>query len=149
MLTLVSKEMTFDAAHMLTGYDGDCQNLHGHTYRVVVRVAEKMGYYRTNLCDSIVMDFSQLKNYLDGVITKFDHAYLYNLALDANSLEVAIATTLERENRKTLAMPFPVTAENIAFYIYKQLSANVQIHSVSVWETPTSCATYGPDEGRQ
>ena len=27
---------TFAAAHQLKGYDGDCRNLHGHNYSVVV-----------------------------------------------------------------------------------------------------------------
>jgi 6-pyruvoyltetrahydropterin/6-carboxytetrahydropterin synthase len=35
MLT-VSKECRFDAAHVLTNHAGQCKNLHGHTYRVVV-----------------------------------------------------------------------------------------------------------------
>ena len=30
---------TFSAAHQLKGYDGDCRNLHGHNYSVVVNVA--------------------------------------------------------------------------------------------------------------
>ena len=29
---------TFAAAHQLKGYDGDCRNLHGHNYSVVVTV---------------------------------------------------------------------------------------------------------------
>ena len=39
MLT-VSKQCQFDAAHVLTNHAGQCKNLHGHTYRVVVEVAE-------------------------------------------------------------------------------------------------------------
>ena len=35
MLT-VSKTVSFDAAHLLTGHAGQCRNLHGHTYRVTV-----------------------------------------------------------------------------------------------------------------
>ena len=32
----VSKEFTFDCAHMLTGHDGLCKNLHGHTYKLII-----------------------------------------------------------------------------------------------------------------
>ena len=35
------------------------------------------------------------------------------------------------------------TAENIAVFIYNRIkSENDQVYSVSVWETPTTCATY-------
>ena len=29
---------TFSAAHQLKGYDGNCKNLHGHNYSVVVTI---------------------------------------------------------------------------------------------------------------
>ena len=32
----VSKEFSFDMAHLLDGHDGKCQNLHGHTYKLQV-----------------------------------------------------------------------------------------------------------------
>ena len=34
----VTKEVTFDSAHMLSNYSGKCQNLHGHTYKLQVTV---------------------------------------------------------------------------------------------------------------
>ena len=32
----VTKEITFDVAHMLSYYEGRCANLHGHTYKLQV-----------------------------------------------------------------------------------------------------------------
>lgn len=32
----VTKEITFDSAHMLSNYEGKCSNLHGHTYKLQV-----------------------------------------------------------------------------------------------------------------
>ena len=45
---------TFSAAHQLKGYNGDCKNLHGHNYSVVVTM-------KSPELDSIgiAMDFSQ------------------------------------------------------------------------------------------
>ena len=36
----VTKTVKFDAAHVLTNHQGLCKNLHGHTYRVDVSVAQ-------------------------------------------------------------------------------------------------------------
>ena len=39
----ISVEKHFDAAHYLREYKGKCENMHGHRYRVVVKVtAEKL-----------------------------------------------------------------------------------------------------------
>ena len=32
------KEFDFDAAHFLPNYNGKCEHLHGHTYKLVVKV---------------------------------------------------------------------------------------------------------------
>ena len=32
----IEKEFTFEAAHYLRDYDGDCGRVHGHSYRVVL-----------------------------------------------------------------------------------------------------------------
>lgn len=34
----VLKEFEFDAAHYLPEYNGKCERLHGHTYKLVVKV---------------------------------------------------------------------------------------------------------------
>ncbi|MBO7282473.1 MAG: 6-carboxytetrahydropterin synthase, partial [Alistipes sp.] len=34
----LTKEFTFEAAHMLEGYDGLCREIHGHSYRLFVTV---------------------------------------------------------------------------------------------------------------
>ena len=35
-------EKTFDSAHYLEHYDGDCARMHGHTYKVQICVAGEM-----------------------------------------------------------------------------------------------------------
>ena len=65
---------TFSAAHQLRGYDGDCRNLHGHNYSVVVNVAAE----RLNAI-GIALDFKLLKAALDGLLAQFDHHNLSEL----------------------------------------------------------------------
>ncbi|MBQ6353308.1 MAG: 6-carboxytetrahydropterin synthase QueD [Lentisphaeria bacterium] len=65
---------TFSAAHQLKGYEGDCRNLHGHNYSVVVNVAaEKLNDI------GIALDFKQLKAALDDLLARFDHHNLSEL----------------------------------------------------------------------
>ena len=65
---------TFSAAHQLKGYDGDCKNLHGHNYSVVVHVAaEKLNDI------GIALDFKLLKAALDEVLSGYDHHNLSEL----------------------------------------------------------------------
>ena len=35
---ILVKEFEFDAAHNLVNYHGKCENLHGHTYKLVIKL---------------------------------------------------------------------------------------------------------------
>jgi len=55
----VCKEMTFDCAHMLSGHNALCKNLHGHTYKVQVSVT---GYkLDKGSSQDMIIDFKDLK----------------------------------------------------------------------------------------
>jgi 6-pyruvoyltetrahydropterin/6-carboxytetrahydropterin synthase len=89
---LVSKEFTFDAAHNLTEYNGQCEALHGHTYRLRVTLDGDVKP------DGMVFDFVELKRIVsERVVTVLDHSYLND----------------------TLRQP---TAENIAAWIWEKLA---------------------------
>ena len=64
--------MKFDAAHSLPHYEGECKNLHGHTWHVefFIRVPRKRD------ADGIGTDFKSLKARLSKVLP--DHKYLNN-----------------------------------------------------------------------
>jgi len=133
MLT-VSKECRFDAAHVLTNHAGQCRNLHGHTYRLVVEVAESTGD------GDMVMDFKDLKQILrEVVLERFDHAFMYD---ETSAIECDIAATVARHEMRRAALPFRTTAENLARYFFNELSARVNVLAVHLYETSESCATY-------
>jgi len=54
---VLSLKGKFDAAHRLKDYDGDCSNLHGHTwkYKIAIKGAKPDAY-------GIIVDFRVLKN---------------------------------------------------------------------------------------
>lgn len=117
----ISVEETFDAAHCLPNHEGQCRRLHGHTYRVMARF--RFG----SLAESgMAIDFREAKTALRTVLVDLDHQYLNDLPMFAQVTP---------------------TAENIAGHVFGLISAaHASLHSVSVWETPTSCATYYRDD---
>jgi 6-pyruvoyltetrahydropterin/6-carboxytetrahydropterin synthase len=112
----------FDAAHALRGYEGECRELHGHTWDVEATVAgEKLDDV------GIVYDFKRLKDDLSAVLTPFDHVYLNDVP------------------------PFDTmnaTAENLARVVYEALAervaADVRVVEIAVWESPVAKLVYRP-----
>ena len=107
----------FSAAHNLRNYRGKCENLHGHNWKVEVKLSsrklDKIG---------MVMDFTKLKEITKDIISDLDHKYLNEIAY------------FKKINP---------TSENIAKFIYGKIGKrNKNIAAVSVWENDTSCATY-------
>ena len=114
-------ETDFSSAHNLRGYEGACERLHGHNWKVEVCIeAEKL--------DSIEMalDFKVLKQKTNHIIETLDHRYLNDVP------------------------PFHKlnpTAENIARFIYQELSkvlndGNIRVKKVRVWESEKTAAAY-------
>lgn len=134
-MTTVTKTVKFDAAHVLTNHQGLCKNLHGHTYRVDVSVAAD------EPSEGMVIDFKDLKRIaMEKICDKFDHAFIYNTA---SAGEREIASVVEKNGMRTVAIPFRSTAENLARYFFDELKgAVVGLVSVKVWETAENCAEY-------
>ena len=136
MSTTVTKTVRFDAAHILTNHQGLCKNLHGHTYRVDVSVAQGSGDTR-----DMVIDFKDLKRIASEVVCeRFDHAFIYNTE---SAGEREIAAVVEKNGMRTVAIPFRSTAENLARMFFGELKARIPgLSAVKVWETADSCAEY-------
>jgi 6-pyruvoyltetrahydropterin/6-carboxytetrahydropterin synthase len=132
----VTKTIRFDAAHVLTNHQGLCKNLHGHTYRVDVSVAQGDGDTR-----DMVIDFKDLKRIASEVVCeRFDHAFIYNTE---SAGEREIAAVVEKNGMRTVAIPFRSTAENLARMFFGELKALIPgLAAVKVWETADSCAEY-------
>ena len=133
-MTTVTKTVRFDAAHILTNHQGLCKNLHGHTYRVDVSVAQADG-----AGGDMVIDFKDLKRIsAETICDRFDHAFIYNTE---SAGEREIAAVVERHGMRTVSLPFRSTAENLAQMFFGELRAKIPgLKSVKVWETADSCA---------
>ncbi|MFC1675053.1 6-carboxytetrahydropterin synthase QueD [Candidatus Omnitrophota bacterium] len=113
----VRVEGDFSSAHNLREYKGKCEELHGHNWKVEVKVCKE----KLDPC-GMVMDFTELKSCLNKVLEKLDHKHLNNIQY------------FKKVNP---------TSENIAKYIFDNLLADLAgISSVTVWESRNSRATY-------
>lgn len=114
----------FSAAHNLLNYQGDCENLHGHNWKIEVTV-------KTEQLDTagLGIDFKTLKRHTNEVLDRLDHKYLNNL-----------------EFFKDVSP----SSEHISRYIFESLEElltipGVLLESVRVWESDNACATYTRD----
>lgn len=144
-MTIVTKTVRFDAAHILTNHQGLCRNLHGHTYRVDISVGmadSKDGPGSTEGAD-MVIDFKDLKSIATEIICKrFDHAFIYSTA---SAGESEIAEVVQRHGMRVVALPFRSTAENLSRYFFEELSPHLAgLVSVKVWETQDNAAEFRP-----
>jgi len=111
----------FAAAHALRDYAGECSQLHGHNWKVEVEVIA------TSLDEAgMGIDFKTIKIHAKEALSRLDHRHLNEIK------------------------PFDTinpTAENIAAYLYRQLSgslngARIRVAAVTLWETERACVRY-------
>jgi 6-pyruvoyltetrahydropterin/6-carboxytetrahydropterin synthase len=77
MEILVVKKFRFEAAHFLPGYEGDCAQLHGHSYELHIGIK---GNINPTHKTGMVVDFKNLKKIVHAcVISKVDHKCLNDL----------------------------------------------------------------------
>ncbi|QCQ22420.1 6-carboxytetrahydropterin synthase QueD [Desulfoglaeba alkanexedens] len=114
-------ETHFSAAHRLKGYPGDCARLHGHNWMVEVTV-------RCTQLDAlgIGIDFRDVRTALKEAVADLDHQDLGEIP------------AFRAQNP---------TSENIARYLYRELSSKLddasrRVSKVKVCETPGAGALY-------
>lgn len=112
---------SFAAAHNLINYQGDCENLHGHNWRVEVTVTatelDKAG---------LGIDFKVIKREAGVVIKELDHKYL---------------------NDNPAFKGISPSSEHISRYLYHRLSETlnndtIKVDNITVWESDNASATY-------
>ena len=123
----------FAAAHFLKDYNGKCENLHGHNYKVYAHV-------RGNKLNEggMLLDFTKLKAALRSVCKKLDHTNLNDLDyFEQNPSAERIAIYIYEQIIQLLAQ------ENIDI-AYKNQTDDAFLYAIDVFETDTSRARYIP-----
>ena len=129
----VTKRIDFCYGHRLLNYEGICRHPHGHNAVVEIEV-------RTASLDGrhMVCDFGDIKHTVKAWIDReLDHKMI--LRRDDPLLE-----PLRQQGEPVFVVDENPTAEHIAFLIFEQTRREgFPVVRVTVWETPTSFATYG------
>jgi 6-pyruvoyltetrahydropterin/6-carboxytetrahydropterin synthase len=133
MMYKVKVVTRFAAAHFLQKYQGKCESLHGHNWKVEVTLCVD----RLDTRD-MVIDFKDLRLLLAEVVDEFDHKLL---------------------NDNPFFKDKNTTSERIAEYIYVRLNEKLTLvkeakkacsrfalNEVAVWEQEDSCAVYAESE---
>ena len=133
----ITKEITFDSAHMLSNYNGKCNNLHGHTYKLQIEVE---GNVNPKTC--MVVDFNELKEIINSKIMRmFDHALIFSAVGYREEAEEALCEWAKKYNKKFYVMSegkstCELMAPEIKNILQKALVGLTV--KVKLWETPTS-----------
>jgi 6-pyruvoyltetrahydropterin/6-carboxytetrahydropterin synthase len=133
-MVTISKEFRWEMGHRLPGHPL-CQNVHGHSYRLVVEIqgeADDSG---------MVVDFGEVASIVRPLVDQLDHSFM----LDPD--DAVMRRVLEEHGLKTTRVPFRSTAENIARWFLDRVGPHllakptVSAVAVTVHETATSLAT--------
>jgi 6-pyruvoyltetrahydropterin/6-carboxytetrahydropterin synthase len=111
----------FGAAHQLKDTGGECENLHGHNWKIEVHViGERVDK------NGLLIDFKILKQETKKIIDELDHKFL---------------------NELDWFREMNPTSENISRLIYDLVGQKIntpaiKVSRVTTWESDTACATY-------
>jgi 6-pyruvoyltetrahydropterin/6-carboxytetrahydropterin synthase len=114
---------SFAAAHQLTMVAKQCENLHGHNWKVEVCVAGE------DLNEAgVIIDFGELKAHVAEIVREMDHKFLNELPYFDNA----------------------PSSEKIAVHIARKLEeklrgSNIRVSRVTTWESENAAATYIPE----
>ena len=136
----LTKEFRFEGAHALTGYDGKCRHLHGHSYLLRVTVSGVPDNRMDDPKNGMLIDFTTLKELVNKLIIEpFDHALL--LRKDA-----PLADELLAQYQKVLVLPFQPTCEQLCIHFAALLQPSVPapatLFSIRLSETANSFAEW-------
>ena len=110
----------FSSAHQLVGYEGKCEELHGHNWKVEI---ELEGTELDNV--GMLMDFKIAKSMLKEILDEMDHKFLNNL-----------------EQFKDINPSSELVAKHVYNRVKEKLPKGIRISSTSVWESERSKAVY-------
>ena len=132
--------------HRVLNHRSICKGAHGHRYKAEIclegDIITKLGASE----EGMVIDFSDIKKIAKQFIqNQLDHAFMVWEKADE-----LIHFFKNSKDHKVVVVGFTPTVENIAQFIFKKLNnkftdvfkTGLKLHSVKIWETPSSYAIY-------
>jgi len=130
----ISKTFRWEMAHRLANHTGGCENIHGHSYRLVVEVQGQPDE------SGMVIEFAVIRQCVRPVIDSLDHAFFCQ---DTDRIMLDFLTT---NGMKHVVVPFPTTVENLTTWVAEQIAdsilgrRNISALTVRIHETSTAYA---------
>jgi 6-pyruvoyltetrahydropterin/6-carboxytetrahydropterin synthase len=111
----VERRFTLPIGHRLSLHKGRCSSIHGHNFVVLVGVMSE--YLNENY---MVMDFSELKAVVDGLLDQLDHCLMIN------SNDYKIGDELRKMGMRVVNVDYDPTAEKISEDLYVQIKRTLE-----------------------
>jgi 6-pyruvoyltetrahydropterin/6-carboxytetrahydropterin synthase len=128
----ITKEVYFCYGHRLMNHAGKCRNLHGHSVKAAISIAQDQLNDQCMVCD-----FSDIRDCVEKYIDEFlDHNFL----LHKND---PIVPVLVENKERFLVLDEHPTAEVISKMIYQHIKkSGFNVVEVALWETASAYARY-------
>jgi len=120
--------------HRIPWHTGGCQNVHGHSYRLIVELEGEVAD------GGMVTDYGDISVCVKPILAELDHSYM----IDPSDHEMR--KTLTDLGLKMTEVPFVSTAENIVLWLGERLKPSllrgtVQSMRLTVKETASTSAS--------
>ena len=124
----VAKEFKWEMGHRLPEHFGNCKNIHGHSYKMIVEFEGEVNK------EEMVIDFYDIDRIIKPLLEKLDHAFMVNKN-DRDVIEF-----LEKIKSKMLVVDFNSTVENICKFVLEEITKfemppNISSVGVRIYET--------------
>jgi 6-pyruvoyltetrahydropterin/6-carboxytetrahydropterin synthase len=145
----VTREFTFEMAHVLWNYDGPCRNVHGHSYRLFVTISGVPVNDVNNPKNGMVIDFTDLKEIiLKEIVNVFDHSVAVSKDFSVEKMNM-----LQNTFGNVVVLDYQPTCENMvadfAFRIRKLLPEGLLLHNLRLYETAKSYAEWFAEDNKE
>ena len=124
----VAKEFKWEMGHRLPEHFGNCKNIHGHSYKMIVEFEGQL-----NAADMII-DFYDIDRIIKPLVEKLDHAFM------VNKNDNGVIEFLDKIDSKKLVVDFNSTVENICKFVLSEIKKfempkNISSVTVRLYET--------------
>lgn len=131
---VISKQFKWEMGHRIPWHTGGCQNVHGHSYQLLVELEGEPGE------SGMVVDYSDISACVKPLLADLDHSYM----VDPSDKE--IREVLASLGLKLTEVPFWSTAENIVLWLGEKLkpqllTGGICLMRLTVKETASTSAT--------
>jgi len=124
----IAKEFKWEMGHRLPKHFGNCKNIHGHSYKMIVEFEGELNK------DEMIIDFYDIDRTIKPLVEKLDHAFM------VNKNDKVVIEFLDKIKSKKMVVDFNSTVENICKFVLDEirkfnLPKNISSVSVRVYET--------------